>query len=61
MVYGNLLRVSILVQRGELDEGAVGQCALPSVVADDEPVNIEEEVVVRLLQGLCDGVEFAFV
>ena len=56
-----MLCVLILVERGELDEGAVGTHLLPAVEADDESVNVKEEVVVRLLESLCDGVQFTLV
>lgn len=53
---GYLLRVAPRVERGELDEGAFGEGPRPLVEAQDEAVDLEEEVVVGLLEGLGDGV-----
>ena len=51
----------MLVQRCELDEGAVGIGTRPAVEAYDDLVDCEHQVVIRLLQGLGYGVQFALV
>lgn len=56
-----MLRVLILIKRGELDEWAVRLDRCPLVETDDQSVNGEEKVVVRLLQSLGDGVKFSLV
>lgn len=56
-----MLCVLILIERGELDEWAVRLDRCPLVETDDQSVNGEEEVVVRLLQSLCDGVKLSLV
>ena len=56
-----MLGILVLVERGELDKGAVGADRCPVVEADDESVDVEEEVVVRLLESLCDGVQLTLV
>jgi len=56
-----LLRVLILIERGELDEWAVRLDRCPFVKTDDQSVNGEEKVVVRLLQSLGDGVKLSLV
>ena len=57
----DLLGILVLVERGELDEGTVGAYSIPVVEADDESVDVEEKVVVRFLERLCDGVQFTLV
>ena len=57
----DLFGILVLVERGEFDEGAVGAHLIPMVEADDESVDVEEEVVVRLLESLCDSVQFTLV
>lgn len=44
-----MLCVLILIERGELDEWAVRLDRCPFVETDDQSVNGEEKVVVRLL------------
>ena len=56
-----MLCVLIFIERGELDEWAVGLDRCPLVETDDESVNGKEKVVVQLLQSLCDGVKLALV
>jgi len=56
-----LLRVAMLVQGGELDERDIDFAALPAVEADDHLMDGEKQVVIRLLQGLGDGVKLALV
>ena len=56
-----MLCILVLVEGGELDEGAVRCDVRPLVEADDETVDVEEEVVVWLLESLGDGVKLAFV
>ena len=56
-----MLRVLILIERGELDEWAVRLDRCPLVETDDQSVNGKEKVVVRLLQSLCDGVKLSLV
>ena len=56
-----LLHVAMPVQRGELDEGAIGIGTRPAVEADDDLVDREQQIMIRLLQGLGDGVKFALV
>lgn len=56
-----MLCVLILIERGELDEWAVRLDRCPLVETDDQSVNGEEEVVVRLLQSMGDGVKLALV
>ena len=56
MIGADLLCVLVLVEGGELDEGAVRCNVRPLVEADDKAVDVEEEVVVRLLESLGDGV-----
>ena len=51
----------MLVKRGELDKRNFGVYALPTVKADDNPMDGKEQVVIRLLQGLGDGVKLALV
>ena len=61
LICADLLCVLVLVERSELDERTIGSDVLPVVEADDKAVNAKEEVVVRLLKGLCDGVKLALV
>ena len=56
-----MLGILVLVERGELDEGAVGFDRCPLVEADDESVDVKEKVVVRLLESLRNGVKLSFV
>ena len=56
-----LLRVTMLIQGGELDEGNIDFAAAPVVEADDHLMDGEQKVVIRLLQGLGDGIEFPLV
>ena len=56
-----MLCVLILIERGELDEWAVRLDRSPLVETDDQTVNGKEEVVVRLLQSLGDGVKLSLV
>ena len=56
-----MLCVLILIERGELDEWAVWLDRCPFVETDDQSVNGKEEVVVRLLQSLSDGVKLTLV
>ena len=55
------LCVLILIERGELDEWAVRLDRCPFVEVDDQAMDVKEEVVVRLLQSLGDGVKLALV
>lgn len=57
----NFLRIPILIQRGELDERCFGKDIVPAIEADDDTVRHEHEIMVRLLKGLGDRVEFTFV
>ena len=51
----------MLVERCKLDKGDFGVYALPAVKADYNTMDGKEQVVIRLLQGLGDGVKLAFV
>ena len=57
----NFTSVLVLIKCGELDEWHVYDAAGPAVEADDHPVDGEQKVVIRLLQGLGDRVELTFV
>lgn len=54
-------RIDALVQCGKLDKGALGKGSLPLVEFHDDSMDGEEQIVIRLLQGLCDGIELALV
>ena len=56
VVSGYLLGVPVLIERSELDEGTVDLDTFPSVEADDDTVRLEEDVVIRFLQGLRDRI-----
>lgn len=56
-----MLCVLIFIERGELDEWAIGRYVLPFIEADYQSVNGKEKVVVRLLQSLGDGVKLSLV
>ena len=56
-----LLCIGVFVQRGKLDERHLDVNALPSVKADDYAVDGKEQVVIRFLKGLGDGVKLALV
>ena len=56
-----MLCILVLVEGGELDEGAVRCDVRPLVEADDKAVDGKEKVVIRLLESLGDGVKLAFV
>ena len=51
----------MFVKGGELDKGNFGVNALPAVKSDYDTMNGKEQVVIRLLEGLGDGVKLAFV
>lgn len=51
----------MLVECGEHNKGAFGERTLPAVDTDEQAVDDKKHVVVGLLQGLGDGVEFALV
>ena len=50
----DLLHIAMPVQRGELDEGAVGIGTRPAVEAYHDLMDREQQVVIGLLQGLLD-------
>ena len=56
VVSGDYLSIHILVQRGELYKRAFGVAIIPHIEFHDDAVHGEEQVVIRLLQRLCDGV-----
>ena len=51
----------MFVECRELYERHIDFAALPAVEADDHLMDGEKQVVIRLLQGLSDGVKLAFV
>ena len=51
----------MLVERGELNEWTIYMHSIPSVVADNYPMRHEKNIMVWLLKGLRDGVQFALV
>ena len=57
----NLFSILVFIERGELDEWAIGRYVLPFIEADYQSVNGKEKVVVRLLQSLGDGVKLSLV
>ena len=51
----------MLIERSELDEGACGECTIPMIEANEQLMGIEKKIMVRLLQGLRDGVQLALI
>ena len=51
----------MLIQCGQLDEGARRKCLIPVVEADEELMRIEKQIMVGLLQGLRDGIKFPLI
>ena len=51
----------MLIERSELDEGACGECTIPMIEADEELMRIEKQIMVGLLQGLRNGVQFPLI
>ena len=45
----------MLAQQSELDEGAIRIGTRPAVETDDDLVDGEQQIMIRLLQGLGDG------
>ena len=58
---GHFLYVAVLVEGRELNERHIDFTALPAVEADNHLMDGEKQVVIRLLQGLGDGVKLALV
>ena len=48
--------ILMFAQQRELDEGAIGIGTRPAIEADDDLVDREQQIMIRLLQGLGDGV-----
>ena len=56
VISGDHFSIHILVQRGELYDRAFGVAILPLVEFHDDAVHVEEQVVIRFLQGVGDGI-----
>ncbi len=61
VTYRDLLHIAMLIEQGELDERHIDFAALPAVETDNHLMHGEKQVVIRLLQGLGDGVQLALV
>ena len=51
----------MLVERCQLDERNVNRYILPTIEFDDDAMHGKEQIVIRLLESLCDCIKFAFV
>ena len=51
----------MFVKRGKLDKGDFGVNSLTTVKSDNDAMNGKEQVVIRLLEGLGNGVKLALV
>ena len=51
----------MLVECGKLNKGDFGVNSLPAVESDNNAMDGKEQVVIRFLEGLGDGVKLAFV
>ena len=51
----------MFVKRGELDKRNFGVYALPTVKSDYDAMHGKEQVVIRFLEGLGNGVKLALV
>ena len=60
-VSSDFFGILVFIQGSELDEGARRKCLIPVVEADEELMRIEKQIMVGLLQGLRNGVQFALI
>ena len=51
----------MFIQSSELDEGARRKCIISVVEGDEELMRIEKQIMVGLLQGLRNGVQFTLI